>query len=105
MLGLWHLTRDFRHIYNFSARECARKVRFYKPCTSTSFIYGHLVVKSFGPYNRKHTKLAALPVVAFLSFHHIIFVDFFPSPPRAFEQIKNPTEYVRAVLLVRGVSD
>jgi len=36
MLGFWHLKRGFNHIVSFSAQECARKVCFYKPCTSAA---------------------------------------------------------------------
>ena len=33
VLGFWHLKRGFRRIFGFPAQKCARKVRFYKPCS------------------------------------------------------------------------
>ena len=35
-LGCGRLNRGFRHIVSFSAKKCARKVRFYRPCTSAA---------------------------------------------------------------------
>jgi len=36
VLGFWCLKRGLRRIFSFSARVCARNVRFYKPCTSAA---------------------------------------------------------------------